>query len=230
MARYVNQLRQHALGRFPPLRGRRAGPRGTALPRRRREPQGDARPLPCASPAGAVHRWPWRGRRTRRPRQYARAVGCDRALEPVPVPRPRALLRRGEGGPGCFRQLDRGRRRAACLGPPRHGGRDLARLVYRGFVSEADEPPDALLGPLADTFSCDGDIGRLVETVLRSNLFFSERAYRCKIKSPVELAPGMIVGLEGLIPTAPWRAIWPRWGRTWPTHRPRPAGKEGLPG
>ena len=81
--------------------------------------------------------------------------------------------------------------------------RHLARLVYRGFVSEADEPPDALLGPLADAFSCDGDIGRLVETVLRSNLFFSELAYRCKIKSPVELALGMIVGLEGLIPTAP---------------------------
>ena len=42
----------------------------------------------------------------------------------------------------------------------------------------------------------------LVETVLRSNLFFSEAAYRRRIKSPVEFALGMIVGLEGLVPTS----------------------------
>lgn len=80
--------------------------------------------------------------------------------------------------------------------------RHLARLVYRWFISEADEPTDALLAPLASSFSRDGDLGKLVETVLRSNLFFSDAASRRRVKSPLEFALGMVVGLEGLVPTS----------------------------
>ena len=80
--------------------------------------------------------------------------------------------------------------------------RRLVRLFYRWFVSEADEPADDLLAPLADAFCRDGDLGRLVETVLRSNLFFSAAAYRRRVKSPVEFALGIVAGLEGLVPTS----------------------------
>lgn len=80
--------------------------------------------------------------------------------------------------------------------------RHLSRLVYRWFISEADEPADALLDPLAAAFGREGNIGTMVETVLRSNLFFSEYAYRRRIKSPVEFALGMVCGLGGLVPTS----------------------------
>jgi uncharacterized protein (DUF1800 family) len=58
-----------------------------------------------------------------------------------------------------------------------------------------------LLTPLAAAFHKDYDIGRVVETILRSNLFFSPHAYRQRIKSPIEFAVGLIRPLEGSIPT-----------------------------
>jgi uncharacterized protein (DUF1800 family) len=81
--------------------------------------------------------------------------------------------------------------------------RHITRRVYRWFVTDAEEPTDALLAPLADRLASDGDIGRLVETVLRSNLFFSPAAYRRQIKSPVTLAIGIARALEGVVPTTP---------------------------
>ena len=47
----------------------------------------------------------------------------------------------------------------------------------------------------------DFDFGELVETVLRSNLFFSTQAYRARIKSPVDFALGHGPGLEGRMGT-----------------------------
>jgi Protein of unknown function (DUF1800) len=62
----------------------------------------------------------------------------------------------------------------------------LAAKLYRYFVSETD-PPKALLEPLADQLRrSDYDIGAAVRTILRSRLFFSDHAYRKRIKSPVE--------------------------------------------
>lgn len=75
----------------------------------------------------------------------------------------------------------------------------LARKLCRWFVSETASPPDALLAPLASAFAKDFDVARLVETILRSNLFFS--ACRQRIKSPVEFAVGIIRSLEQLVPT-----------------------------
>jgi len=77
----------------------------------------------------------------------------------------------------------------------------LVRKLYRWLVSETDEPSDALLAPLAESFAADYDVARLVRTILRSNLFFSPRAYRQRIKSPVEFALGIVRGLEALAPT-----------------------------
>ena len=79
--------------------------------------------------------------------------------------------------------------------------RFLVRKLYRWFVSETDEPSDALLQPLTEAFAKDQDVGRLVGTILRSNQFHSAAAYRHRIKSPVEFALGLIRGLEGLVET-----------------------------
>ncbi|HJT78430.1 MAG TPA: DUF1800 domain-containing protein [Gemmataceae bacterium] len=65
--------------------------------------------------------------------------------------------------------------------------RFLVRKLYHYLVSEAHEPSPALLEPLAAAFrKSDYDIGALVKTMLRSRLFFSEHAYRQRIKCPVE--------------------------------------------
>lgn len=77
----------------------------------------------------------------------------------------------------------------------------LVRGLYRWLISETDEPSDALIAPLADAFARGYDVGRLVETMLRSNLFFSPVAYRRRIKSPVEFALGIVRGLDGIVAT-----------------------------
>jgi len=79
--------------------------------------------------------------------------------------------------------------------------RNIVRSLYRWLISETDEPDVKLLEPLAASFHKDYDIGRLVETMLRSNWFFSAAAYRQRVRSPVELALGMIRPLEGNVPT-----------------------------
>ena len=55
---------------------------------------------------------------------------------------------------------------------------------------------------MAEAFAQDYDTGKLTETMLRSNLFFSPVAYRQRIKCPVEFALGIVKGLGGTIPTA----------------------------
>jgi uncharacterized protein (DUF1800 family) len=77
----------------------------------------------------------------------------------------------------------------------------LARKLYRWLVSETSEPGDALIAPLAASLGKDYNVARAVETILRSNLFFSAAAYRRRIKGPVEYALGIVRPLEGLVPT-----------------------------
>jgi len=78
----------------------------------------------------------------------------------------------------------------------------MVRKLYRWFISETNSPSDALLAPLVAAFAKDRNIAKLVETMLRSNLFFSAVAYRQKIKSPVEFALGIIRPLNGIVGTA----------------------------
>jgi hypothetical protein len=69
----------------------------------------------------------------------------------------------------------------------------LSRKLYHYFVSETAEPPDALLEPLASAFrKRDYDIAGIVSTILRSRHFYSEYAYRQKVKCPVEFALGAV--------------------------------------
>jgi hypothetical protein len=80
----------------------------------------------------------------------------------------------------------------------------IVRKLYHFLVSEAAEPPAEVLAPLADQYRASGfDTGKLVSTILRSNLFFSPAAYRAKIKSPVEFAVGTVRSLEGTAGTLP---------------------------
>jgi uncharacterized protein (DUF1800 family) len=69
----------------------------------------------------------------------------------------------------------------------------ITRKLYRFYVSDVHTPSRELLSPLADAFrKSDHDIKVLVKTILSSRHFFSEHAYRQKIKSPVDLAVGAV--------------------------------------
>ena len=79
--------------------------------------------------------------------------------------------------------------------------RRLTLKLYRWLIDEVEQPHDALILPLAESFAADYDVSRLVETMLRSNLFFSDAAYRRRIKCPVEFAAGIVKALDGMVST-----------------------------
>jgi len=201
MARYVGQLRMHALGRFQPLLSAVIAEPAVRLSfdananRKRTLDLALARALLERFSVGA-------GVATERDvREAARALTGLAVLRN----QPRFLALEHDGGAkvvlgaaGNWTEADVVRLAATHPATSRH----LARCVYRWFVSETDEPDDDLLAPLAAVFSRDGDLGRLVGMVLGSNLFFSAAAYRRRVKSPLELALGLVIGLEGLVPTS----------------------------
>src|SRR5438132_432359 len=74
----------------------------------------------------------------------------------------------------------------------------IVRKLFKFLVSDSLAPTPELMEPLASEFRrSDYDFGALVERVLRSNLFFSNHAYRTKIKAPVDFVLGIVRGLEG---------------------------------
>jgi uncharacterized protein (DUF1800 family) len=78
----------------------------------------------------------------------------------------------------------------------------IAGKLFRFLISETITPTAALLAPLADQFrKSDYHFGQLVETVLRSNLFFAPKVYRTRVKAPVDFALGIVRALEGRIGT-----------------------------
>jgi uncharacterized protein DUF1800 len=79
--------------------------------------------------------------------------------------------------------------------------RFVIRKLYRWFISEIEEPSDSLIAPLEESFAIDYNIENLISTMLGSNIFFSQIAYRKRIKSPVEFALGIIQGLEENVST-----------------------------
>jgi len=73
----------------------------------------------------------------------------------------------------------------------------IIRKLLKFLVSDTLATPPELVAPLAEQFRASRfDFGKLVETVLRSNLFFSPDAYRGQVKSPVDFALGIVRGLE----------------------------------
>ncbi|MDB5308998.1 MAG: hypothetical protein JWO38_3200 [Gemmataceae bacterium] len=88
--------------------------------------------------------------------------------------------------------------------------RFLVRKLYTFFVSETP-PPDALLEPLCESFrKTDYDVAGLVRTMLASRHFYSDHAFRRRIKSPVEYVLGAV------------RAVYRRYAETDPEYRPLP--------
>ncbi|HWG44897.1 MAG TPA: DUF1800 domain-containing protein [Gemmataceae bacterium] len=69
----------------------------------------------------------------------------------------------------------------------------LVRKLYRFYVSETHEVPDSFLEPLAESFrKSDYDIAALLRTMLSSRHFFSDYAFRQRIKNPVEYVLGAV--------------------------------------
>ncbi len=69
--------------------------------------------------------------------------------------------------------------------------RFIATKLARRFVS--DDPPPALVERAARTFrDTDGDIRQVMATIISSPEFFSQEAYRAKIKKPMELVASAV--------------------------------------
>ncbi len=79
--------------------------------------------------------------------------------------------------------------------------RRIVRKLYRWLISEIEQPDEALISPLAESFAEDYDVLNLIETMLRSNLFFSAAAYRRRVKCPAEFAVGIVEAMESTVST-----------------------------
>ncbi|PWU07042.1 MAG: DUF1800 domain-containing protein [Terriglobia bacterium] len=74
--------------------------------------------------------------------------------------------------------------------------RFISRKLAMRFV--ADEPPVTLVDSMAATFlKTDGDLLEVMKTLLESKEFWSEGAYRSKMKSPLEMVASAVRALNG---------------------------------
>jgi uncharacterized protein (DUF1800 family) len=86
--------------------------------------------------------------------------------------------------------------------------RFVARKLSRRFVS--DDPPEALVDRAARTFrETSGDVRAVLRTILESPEFWSRRALRAKVRSPLELVAGSVRALDARVddPMALLRAV-----------------------
>ncbi len=62
----------------------------------------------------------------------------------------------------------------------------------------ADDPPQSLVERMAETFrKTDGDLRAVMKTMLESKEFFSQGAYRSKLKSPLEVVASAVRAVSG---------------------------------
>lgn len=73
--------------------------------------------------------------------------------------------------------------------------RHIATKLARRFVS--DDPPEELVDRAADTFTrTGGDLREVVRTIITSDAFFSDAAFRAKVKSPFEVVVSALRALD----------------------------------
>ena len=73
--------------------------------------------------------------------------------------------------------------------------RFISKKLAMRFV--ADNPPESLIGKMAKTFAdTDGDVREVMQTMLKSPEFWSQGAYRAKIKSPLEMVASAVRALD----------------------------------
>ncbi|RPH79478.1 MAG: DUF1800 family protein, partial [Planctomycetaceae bacterium] len=74
----------------------------------------------------------------------------------------------------------------------------IARKLFRFFVADEPEPSDALIAPLARQFVADGlSVAGMLRTLLGSQLLLSDWSLGRKVRSPLDLAIGLLRTLEG---------------------------------
>ncbi len=74
--------------------------------------------------------------------------------------------------------------------------RFISRKLATRFV--ADDPPASLVAKMAKTFSRkNGDLREVLKTMLASQEFWSENAYRAKVKSPLEMIASAVRAMDG---------------------------------
>lgn len=72
----------------------------------------------------------------------------------------------------------------------------ISKKLAMRFV--ADDPPASLVDRMAQTFlKTDGDLREVMQTMLKSKEFWSEGAYRSKMKSPLEMVASAVRALNG---------------------------------
>jgi len=72
----------------------------------------------------------------------------------------------------------------------------ISRKLAMRFV--ADDPPESLVSRMAETFQkTDGDIRAVLEAMLKSKEFWSEGAYRSKMKTPLEMVASAVRAVNG---------------------------------
>jgi uncharacterized protein (DUF1800 family) len=84
--------------------------------------------------------------------------------------------------------------------------RFIATKLARRFV--ADDPPQSLIDDAAAVFlKTDGDIREVVRTIVTSNEFYSQQAFRSKIKSPFEVVVSAMRALNAQPDSTPRTAL-----------------------
>jgi uncharacterized protein (DUF1800 family) len=77
----------------------------------------------------------------------------------------------------------------------------ISKKLAMRFV--ADDPPASLVDRMAQTFlKTDGDLREVMQTMLKSKEFWSEGAYRSKMKSPLEMVASAVRALNGDVDNA----------------------------
>ena len=75
--------------------------------------------------------------------------------------------------------------------------RFIARKAFRFFVCDEPEAPDALIEPLAQRFAADGlKIGGMMRMLIGSRLAMSDWSLGRKVRSPIEMAVGLMRACE----------------------------------